>query len=482
MPTTKSINAGPTKAFFVTMLTRDIELADAILDLLDNCVDGVVREIKKAPKTTSNGKPYKGYQAQIAATPTKFEILDNCGGIPQDIAEKSAFMLGRPDSNRDSDIETVGMYGIGMKRAMFKMGRHSVVKSQPSTGAYKVVISAAWLDDEPDHSKQNEDPWKLSLVPTEKKMQEDGTRITVTDLHKEIARQFNTEKSTFLSDLEKEISRHYALIMEKGFTVILNGEKIEPVSLTILAPASVGGISEETLEPYIFRGLIDDVHVDLVVGFYRPLITEDELEDEDFVASSRENAGWTVICNDRVVLYNDKTFKTGWGTKGVTPGYHNQFISIRGIVSFRSNKSMSLPLNTTKRGLATDSDLYQSVIGYMRSGLKHFTSFTNRWKKQAELTAPMFKSLTQRSLNQIISKVQANELADIHNMEEAQQYVPRLPKPEPLQKSKRICFPAEQADIEAVADYYFDDADHDRSEVGKRCFEESLKRAKRGKQ
>ena len=42
MPTTKLIKAGPTKAFFVKMLTRDIELADAILDLLDNCVDGVV--------------------------------------------------------------------------------------------------------------------------------------------------------------------------------------------------------------------------------------------------------------------------------------------------------------------------------------------------------------------------------------------------------------------------------------------------------
>ena len=33
----------PTKAFFVEMLTRDIGLNDAILDLLDNCLDGVVK-------------------------------------------------------------------------------------------------------------------------------------------------------------------------------------------------------------------------------------------------------------------------------------------------------------------------------------------------------------------------------------------------------------------------------------------------------
>ena len=44
MPNNTIIKAGPTKAFFVRMLTRDIELADAILDLLDNCVDGVALE------------------------------------------------------------------------------------------------------------------------------------------------------------------------------------------------------------------------------------------------------------------------------------------------------------------------------------------------------------------------------------------------------------------------------------------------------
>ena len=33
----------PSKAFFVSMLTRDIDLQDAILDLLDNCIDGAVR-------------------------------------------------------------------------------------------------------------------------------------------------------------------------------------------------------------------------------------------------------------------------------------------------------------------------------------------------------------------------------------------------------------------------------------------------------
>ena len=40
-----SISASPTKSFFVDMLTRDIYLKDAILNLLDNCIDGIQRRM-----------------------------------------------------------------------------------------------------------------------------------------------------------------------------------------------------------------------------------------------------------------------------------------------------------------------------------------------------------------------------------------------------------------------------------------------------
>lgn len=246
-------------------------------------------------------------------------------------------------------------------------------------------------------------------------------------------------------------------------------------------PRSHRDEGDVSIEPYVLAGDLSGVHVELAVGFYRPLATEAELDDEEFVKSKSENAGWTVICNNRIVLYNDKTFKTGWGTKGVTPGYHNQFISIRGIVSFRATDSMALPLNTTKRGLATDSPLYQAVIDHMRNGLKYFTSFTNRWKKQEEETTEMFESLSQRSLSQIIERVEAAKFSQLRAQPGVRQYVPELPKPEPQQKQRRICFAADQNDVETVAEYYFDDPQHDRAEVGRRCFDESLKRAKRGK-
>src|ERR1044072_5634122 len=98
---TFEVPASPAKAFFVEMITRDIELQDAILDLLDNGVDGIRRSDK--PK---RGKPYNGYYAHITFSETTFVIEDNCGGIPEDIAKKYAFMMGRPAEHKDTEAGT----------------------------------------------------------------------------------------------------------------------------------------------------------------------------------------------------------------------------------------------------------------------------------------------------------------------------------------------------------------------------------------
>ena len=56
----EAVSAAPVKSFFVYMLTRDIRLEDAILDLLDNCVDGILRsKADKAPKASKTSEPYR---------------------------------------------------------------------------------------------------------------------------------------------------------------------------------------------------------------------------------------------------------------------------------------------------------------------------------------------------------------------------------------------------------------------------------------
>ena len=74
-------NASATKSFFVSMLTRDINLSDAILDLVDNCLDGALR--------LANGKAvdYAKHFVKIVFAKDQFSIEDNRGGIPRGVAK-----------------------------------------------------------------------------------------------------------------------------------------------------------------------------------------------------------------------------------------------------------------------------------------------------------------------------------------------------------------------------------------------------------
>ncbi|SIO62115.1 Histidine kinase-, DNA gyrase B-, and HSP90-like ATPase [Singulisphaera sp. GP187] len=478
------IQAGPTKQFFVRMLTRDIELEDAILDLLDNCIDGILRSQKESSKKEERPKdrPYKGFKATITARPDRFEIKDNCGGIDRDIAKKSAFMLGRRDE-RDNDIESIGMYGIGMKRAIFKMGQSSTVLSHTKNeGSFKVEITSDWMKD--DNS------WALDLVDVKDGLNDGpGTLIRVQDLYESISQKFDEKRDPFLERLTGRIAYFFALIIEKGFEVELNGKIIKPVDLRLLATNL--GINEdpkvkspkvEGIHPYVFKGVIDGVVVHLSVGFYRQLKSEKELDEELNEGGgrqrSKDHAGWTIICNDRIVLHADKSSVTGWGLNGL-PQYHGQFIAIAGVVSFRSKNSEKLPLTTTKRGIDASSNVYLQVRERMMDGLKFFTQFTNKWKGRERESNEFFSQTAPSKALDIALGLPESKMTTVRKPHEGKVFTPSLPLPKQDRVDVRISFVKPRAEVRKIATAIFDNVEVDPADIGSHCFDHVLKGLKR---
>lgn len=458
----KEVSAAPNKDFFVEMLTRDIELGDAILDLLDNCVDGIVRGLK--PKSTE--RPYAGYYANITIDKKKFEIEDNCGGIPLDLARSKAFHMGRPPGHA-SDAATVGMYGIGMKRAIFKIGQNTEVRSRNGQDAFAVTISKAWLAD------KNE--WNLPIekVPLSR-MKSDGTVITVTDLRPEISRRFDQSKDSFVGDFSTFVSQHYSIIISKGFTVRINGVPVRPSEFRLLlnnksSKAGMGG----RIAPFVVETSIQGVSVTVAVGLYRNLPSEDEVEREQEERASKDDAGWTIVCNDRVVVYRDKTRLTGWGEAGV-PAYHSQFIAISGIVVMQSTDLFKLPLTTTKRGIDPSSEVFSITKDFMREGMKYFTKFTNRWKRLRQDRDNLYKSSDLHALESIVASIPKAEKTIIRASTKGAggtKYSPKLPSPPTAEKEVRVTFFRPRAQIERLSIALFDESDVSASDVGLACFE-----------
>lgn len=457
--------ASPAKRFFVDMLVRDIELHDAILDLLDNCVDGAMRVSgSNAPKNPN--KPYDGFAAWIEFNEDKFCITDNCGGIPIDLAEKYAFRMGRADIERDKDLATVGVYGIGMKRAVFKLGKKTEIISETKDGGFSVSISPEWLESDTD--------WELPIEEKNGLLDQFGTQIIVTHLRDGIPRVFSGE-TDFERTLKTAISAYYGYIIEKGFTVYVNDEEIQPVRVSLIADNFE---TKEGIVPYIYEGNVDGVNIVVTIGLYRELPNEDEEDAALQGRPSTERAGWTIVCNDRVVLFADKTRVTGWG-EATIPQYHTQFISIAGTVVLKSNDARKLPLTTTKRGIDGNSELYLSIKEFMREGLKLFTDFTNKWKKSSKELHSINVQLSAVSPETAYSKIPLDRWSNVIRGIGGKKYKPNLPLPKEEDPPRQIRFSRRVSEINEVATYLFDDATIPAGEVGAKCFDDALLKARK---
>ncbi|NEQ66393.1 MAG: ATP-binding protein [Symploca sp. SIO2D2] len=464
------LNASPTKSFFVEMLTRDIELEDAILDLLDNCIDGIQRIITT---NHTSEKPYEKFWAKITLSKEGFQIQDNCGGIPIDVSRSYAFRMGRPQNNVDNDVYTIGTYGIGMKRAIFKMGRSSEVISQTRTDSFKVTINPEWLTDDRN--------WNLPFASIEPTWEEPGTLIKVADLYSSIRDAFSSPQSTLSNSLVYKISYHYSYILNKGFTVWINEVKVPQQSFNLLWDGIEHINETNTIAPYLYELEQDGVNVKLAIGFYRPTASQEEVDEEMLgKRRSRETAGWTIVCNDRVVLYCDKTRLTGWGEETV-PSYHPQFIAISGVVHFRSKDARKLPTTTTKRGIDSASDIYLYVKRFMREGLKTFTAYTNKWQGSLPQEKARVEQAQPVAPNKIFEQIPSQKWTKVQNRTNERKYKPSLPMPESINSKspkKNIKFSKLEKEIKIVADYLFEDPDREPSEVVNECFEKVLKEAK----
>jgi hypothetical protein len=464
----KIISARPAKRFFVEMLTRDIELADAILDLLDNCLDGAMRSSALLGTPIVEKQPYKDYWAKITLNGTNFKIEDNCGGIPLVLAREKAFRFGRPDSERDNDINTVGVYGIGMKRALFKLGTDFTVLSNHEEGSFGVHIDEKWIN--------GDEVWELEMDRTAVVPSEKGVTIEVKKLHPQIQNQFSPIKGNFEETLKIKIRDHYAYILKKGFSVSVNGKDIKPIFSQTLISSDLtqGGV----IAPYVYRAEHEGVTVNLVMGMYERFPSDSEIDDYYEGTRSKKTAGWTVVCNDRVVLSNDITHMTGWGD-GNVPVYHSQYVMLSGIVEFTSVNASKLPVTTTKRGIDLSSALYNDVKGVMREALKHFTSFTNQWKSQNDERTNIQTATMAIDIRDAAMSIPEDKWQQVRKGIKGERFVPDLPKPKQEKTHARITYNKLKSEIKAVENFLFDPGTNPKpTEVGEAAFDWVLKESK----
>lgn len=362
----KRVDANPEKRFFIDMLIKDIELIPAIVDLVDNSVD--------AARAARGSRSLNGLSVQIEASPTQFSIVDNCRGIEADVASKYAFRFGRPVAFRTAK-GSVGQFGIGMKRSLFKLGNNFLVESIAPKSRFLLEV------DVPQWESVEDTDWTFEFQSVERNISnpvsQRGTQITVTALHEGVAEDFGQDQ--VIKALRREISMKHEPALRDQLEIEVNGRKLEAHEPTLLASSKLVPINEVyTLE-------VDDegdVEVQIVAGIAASKERGEKDEDNAAEFSEPAGAGWYVYCNDRMVLAAETGPLTGWGSAAAA--YHPQYRRFRGYVFLRADDPTLLPWNTTKTALDQDSTVFRHVQQEMFRILGAVQGSINRAKTERQ--------------------------------------------------------------------------------------------------
>ncbi|WP_194289058.1 MULTISPECIES: ATP-binding protein [unclassified Nocardioides] len=370
------VEAKAEKRFFIEMLIKDIELLPAIVDLADNSIDA-------ARRLHPDGN-LAGQWVNVNVSPTEFRIQDNSGGIDIDVARQYAFRFGRAREFQGVP-KSVGQFGVGMKRAIFKIGDEFEV-----TSAYKKIKTDTLARGDSRFTMkvdvrewEKKDDWSFTLGPHEEATTlgadvEAGSTIVVRKLHLSVADDF--KDGSIIDDLKRELRLRHQESLDRGLTLTVNGraqtgtrptlqqsELISPIRRTfdVAVPEKDGKVRVE-----IFAGTIQ--------GETKRDGDEVDLGDaESFQDPS--DAGWYLFCNDRLLMVADTSSVTGWGNPAAA--FHPQYRLFRGYVYLSADDASLLPWNTTKTAVDRDSTVFRSVASAMKSTLVEVQAAINKQVK-----------------------------------------------------------------------------------------------------
>ena len=291
-----------------------------------------------------------------------------------DDAADYAFTFGRRSDKQHADY-SIGVYGIGMKRAIFKLGRKVSIRSTfladgKHRSSFVVPIDVEhWMTSDAP-------PWDFDIDVADH-LDECGVEIAIDILTQDARISFDNPR--FLENLRRAIARDYSLYLNLGLGIILNDKPIDGYPIKLRQSEDFAPMRhhyEISMEG--LNGSSDDtVFVEILAGMAAsPPETTEPAEDTE----ADKRYGWYIACNGRMVLAADKTTISGWGRPD-WPQWHYQYAGFVGVVFFTAPNASWLPLTTTKRSVDLSSAIFLKARTYMREVSKHWIAYTHERKR-----------------------------------------------------------------------------------------------------
>jgi hypothetical protein len=409
-------DASPEKRLFISLLTRDISLVAAFLDLIDNSINAAL--VPFADKlATADGYVSALDDPDISASISidiefsaeSVKIIDNATGIACETAESYVFKFGRAAPEPKASHDRLSVYGIGLKRALFKMGEQISIVSDHEQGGFELDL------DVPAWAASKEVRWSFPITRRPNAGADmTGTVIQITGLHEDVATRLGD--GVFEGQLIERIAQTYGYFMGKFVTISVNGKPVAPENMVVSKNRTTEEVAIENATCLIVAGL-------------GPSDSNGRFRDA--------TSGWFVLCNGRIVVSADKSSLTGWGGYGL-PIFQPKHRPFLGIVIFASDDPESLPWTTTKASINEESIAWQRAKREMANTAKAIINFLDRRYTESgtEVDSDELKEARGGSVNPLASSAK-----------KPLTFKPPTPKKD---LTTRIQYKAKVADVERI--------------------------------
>jgi Histidine kinase-, DNA gyrase B-, and HSP90-like ATPase len=424
--------ANPEKRLFISLITRDISLADAIVDLTDNSVNAAMRPLRNQFSSTAdfhrifaNKQISPKVSINVSVDRDSVVVTDDAEGIDFESAKEEVFRFGHSTQHQNAR-DRLSVYGIGMKRALFKIGDRVSITSNHKSGGFDLKLDVErWADDD-------KVPWTFPIQKRSPSAHGTGTKITIEKLHDEIRRRITD--GLFETELREKLSKVYSFFIDRVVTISVNGKSVMATEFQIGANFSHDKFKSDGVDCTITAGIASAT-------------------GDKFLADA---AGWFVFCNFRTVIYADKSPLTGWGTTlPIFQPKHRPFV---GMVSFTSSNPEALPWTTTKGSVNVDDLAWQEAKARMVTAAKPILRvLDSRYSQEGTEIEPMrISQLSGRSTN-VFEAAASNQRAFTVIKKEAP-------------KDVKVQYTVKLSEIERVRKH-FARSKMSASEIGRKTFE-----------
>jgi len=236
-------DASPEKRLFISLLTRDISLVAAFLDLIDNSINAALAPFA-GKLATAEGYLSALDDPEISASTSidiefnaeSVKITDNATGIDSGTAKSYVFKFGRAPQESPASLDRLSVFGIGLKRAIFKMGDQISIVSDHEQGGFELDL------DVPAWAALQQDAWSFPI--TERPNADagaTGTVIEIARLHEDVAARL--DDGVFEGQLIERIGQTHGYFLGKFVTISVNGKPVTPDSVVVSKNRATGTVT-----------------------------------------------------------------------------------------------------------------------------------------------------------------------------------------------------------------------------------------------